>query len=275
MKEVIGKGKNLDEATQNALIELRASREEVEVEPMDTGTSGFLGFGRKPALVRVSLRQDNKIRTNVFLRTILKYMKIDTSIEIKEDDDNLIIVLGEEASTLIGHRGQTLDALQYLIARYLNEDKEDWKKVVVDIDNYRDKREDNLRSMALRMAEQVSRSKRDVRTEPLTAPERRIIHMTLKENSNVTTFSIGDGVKKRVVIASTDKEASRRGPRRGGAAGNRRRGSNSRGGGRGFSGEHSQGQGGGQRNRRPRQGSDRGRGQRRKAPQQQTDSGSS
>ncbi|MFB3787934.1 MAG: RNA-binding cell elongation regulator Jag/EloR [bacterium] len=231
MKEVIGKGKSLDLATEDALKQLNAERQEVEVEPLATGSRGFLGIGARPAQVRVTLRPDNRIRTNVFLRNILGHMGITTSVQIQEEGETITITLGEEAATLIGHRGQTLDSLQYLIARYLNEDKEEWRKVVVDIDNYRDRREENLKAMAERMAEQVIRSKRDLRTEPLTAPERRIIHMTLKENAAVTTFSVGEGMRKRVVITSAEKSSEsprrynpRRGGRGGGQSGERRPG---------------------------------------------------
>lgn len=215
MKEIIGSGRTLDSATQDGLDKLNALREEVEVEPLETGRSGFLGIGRRPARVRITLRPDDRIRTQVFLRNILERLNIQTNVQITEENENILVVLGEEASILIGHRGQTLDALQYLIARYLNEEKDEWRKVVLDIDNYRDRREENLKSMAERMASQVVRTKRDVRTEPLTAPERRIIHMTLKDNAAVTTFSIGEGARKRVVIASSDKP-ERRSFRRGG-----------------------------------------------------------
>jgi len=260
MKEVIGKGKSLDQATEDALKQLNAERQEVEVEPLETGSRGFLGIGARPARVRVMLRPDNRIRTSVFLRNILGHMGIATSVQIQEEGETITITLGEEASTLIGHRGQTLDSLQYLIARYLNEDKEEWRKVVVDIDNYRDRREENLKAMAERMAEQVIRNKRDQRTEPLTAPERRIIHMTLKENAAVTTFSVGEGIRKRVVIASADRSEaprrfnSRRGGRSGGPSGERRPG-----GGRGTGGSRRSGQNEGRSNSNSRRG---GRGRR-------------
>lgn len=257
MKEIIGTGKTLDSATQDALDKLNATRDEVEVDPLDTGSSGFLGIGRKPARVRVTLRPDDRIRTQVFLRNILSRLEVDTKVQITEENETITVVLGEEASVLIGHRGQTLDALQYLIARYLNEEKDEWRKVVLDIDNYRDRREENLKSMAERMANQVIRTKRDVRTEPLTAPERRIIHMTLKENTAVTTFSIGEGARKRVVITSSEKSerrSYRRGGRgRGSSGGGNRGGSGNTGGtsgsGGGGGGRRGGGGGGGGRRR--------------------------
>ncbi|HOJ61821.1 MAG TPA: RNA-binding cell elongation regulator Jag/EloR [bacterium] len=260
MKEVIGKGKTLDQATENALQQLNAERQEVEVEPLETGSKGFLGIGARPARVRVTLRPDDRIRTNVFLRNILGFMGISTTVQIQEEGETITVLLGEEAASLIGHRGQTLDSLQYLIARYLNEDKEEWRKVVVDIDNYRDRREENLKAMAERMAEQVMRNKRDLRTEPLTAPERRIIHMTLKENTAVTTFSVGEGMRKRVVIAAADKSESprrfnaRRGGRGGGPSSERRAG-----GSRGTGGGRRSGQSEGRSNSNNRRG---GRGRR-------------
>ena len=140
MKEIVVKGKTIDEATENALSQLQCSRDDVEVEPLSFGSSGFLGFGRKPAEVRVKIREDDKIRTQIFLRNLLSRMNINTTLKVKEEGNNILVFMGEEASALIGHRGQTLDSLQYLVARYLNEDKEDWRKVVIDIDNYRDKR---------------------------------------------------------------------------------------------------------------------------------------
>lgn len=212
MKEIICKGSSIDVATDEALKQLGASRDEVAVEPISAGSSGFLGlFGRKPAEVRVSLRPDEKIQALVFMRNILKMMSVTAEMDVKKVDGEILITLGESASSLIGSRGQTLDSLQYLVSRFLSGDKDrdDFSKVVIDIDNYRDKREDDLKDMALRMAEQVAKNKRDMRTDPLTAPERRIIHMTLKENPDVTTFSIGEGSRKRIVIATTDKDAQR------------------------------------------------------------------
>lgn len=253
MKEVTGKGPSLDEAINDALRQLNAMREEVEIEPLSTGSKGFLGlFGKKPASVKASLRPEDRILATVFVRNVLFYMNIDSSMNVKEDEENLVISLDESASPLIGPRGQTLDALQYLLSRFMYDEGEDRRKVTIDIDGYRDKRDDELREMAETMAKQVIESRRDQRTEPLNSSERRIVHMVLKENSEVTTFSIGDGPRKRIVIASNDKDARSaddrpRGERSGGGGGNRRRGGRGRGGpNRGGSGS-----GGGQRPQRP------------------------
>lgn len=272
MKEMIGTAKTIEEATDKALRILGAKREEVEVIPLSFGSSGFLGFGRKPAQVKVTVREDDRIRASIFLRSILKHMEIPANLQVKEEEEKILVTLGEEASSLIGHHGNTLDALQYLLARYLNEDKEEWKKVVIDVNNYRDRREDNLKDMALKMADQVARTKRDVKTEPLSAPERRVIHMTLKENTAVTTFSIGEGSRKRVVIATTDRERgdSNRRPRRKGGRGE---GGGREGGrpGRPMSGKprtdsHDRREGGPEGGREAREGANRSRRPRRRRP---------
>ncbi len=248
MKEIIGEGQTLDEATENALERLNATREEVEIEPLTSGSKGFLGFGRKHAQVKACLRADDRIRATVFMRNLLSHMGIDSPIEVKEEGENITIILQEDAAPLIGHHGQTLDALQYLVARFLNEDKEEWKKVVIDIDNYREKREENLKSMALRMADQAVKSKRDQKTDPLSPPERRIIHMVLKENNQVNTFSIGNSTHKRVVIALADRSDSGGGKRRSssrrGDSGRGGRSSGGRGGGRGKGRSGGSGRGG-------------------------------
>ncbi|MDP8243783.1 MAG: RNA-binding cell elongation regulator Jag/EloR [Candidatus Hinthialibacter antarcticus] len=248
MKEITCKGSSIDLATDEALKQLGASRDEVAVEPISAGSSGFLGlFGGKPAVVRVSLRPDEKIQALVFMRNILRMMSVESEMDVQKVDGEVLITLGESASSLIGSRGQTLDSLQYLVSRFLSGDKDrdDFSKVVIDIDNYRDKREDDLKDMALRMAEQVASTKRDMRTDPLTAPERRIVHMTLKENPDVTTFSIGDGSRKRIVIATTDKDAqrARRNDSRSGSG--ERRSSGGRSGGRSSGGRSSSNRSGG------------------------------
>lgn len=285
MKDAIGIGATYEQAVDDALKKLGVDREQVEIEPMREATKGFLGFGKKSAEVRAVLRGDSRSHASSYMKGILKHMDIQTQMDVQEEDESIHIHLGEEASPLIGHRGQTLDALQYLVSRYLNEDKEDWAKVVIDIDNYRDKREESLKNMAIKMAEQVVRTKRDAKTDPLTAPERRVIHMTLKENSDVSTFSIGEGNRKRVVIASSDKPPSRRRSR-----GGRKRGGGNRSGGskegennqaKAHAGSGSGGGGGNRSNNRGGGGRSRGGGGRRRGSggrsrqQQQSSSSSS
>lgn len=225
MKEVVMQGSNTEEATDQALAMMGANRDEVQVEPLQTGSKGFLGIGKRPAEVRVCLRPEERVRAKVFLRNILRFMDIDSEITANEEEGTLVVSLNENAGPLIGSRGQTLDSLQYLLARFINEDGEDHCKVIIDIDNYRDKRQDDLRTMAEQLAQEAAKSKKDQRTDLLSSAERRIIHMTLKEHPEVTTFSIGEGPRKRVVIASKDKNAERQSSGEGGGrSGGRRQG---------------------------------------------------
>lgn len=274
MLEAIGKGKTLELATANALKQLGVKREEAEIDFLSAGSKGFLGIGSKPAMVRAVVKDDNCVKVNAFMRKLLEHTAIKTELKVTEEGDEIIVTLGEEASPLIGHHGQTLDAMQYLISRVLNGEKEDWKKVVLDIDNYREKRDANLMDMALKLAAKVVQTQKDTKTQPLSGAERRVIHMALKENTEVTTFSIGSGDKKRVVIALNNRENGRSGssddrrPQRGGRGRSSERSgdrSSSRSGGEGGnrSGNKSGGSRGGQRsggggkggykgNRRPR-----------------------
>ncbi len=156
MEETIGTGKNIEEAIENGLRSLGAERDEVEVEPLDTGRRGFLGlFGRRNARVRVLIRQDDRIRVRVLMRNILRHLGVETTPDVQEDDGEILVSLGNEASVLVGQHGQTLDSLQYLASRIINNDREKWKKIVIDVNNYRDKREENLHSLSEQLANQA------------------------------------------------------------------------------------------------------------------------
>lgn len=256
MTEVTGKGKTLEAATEDALKQLGVTREEVDIEPISAGVKGFLGIGSKPAEVRAVLKNGGGASggggdVNSFMKHLLGHIGIDTELVVKEEEDEVIITLGEEASPLIGHHGQTLDALQYLVSRVLNGDKDDWKKVMLDIDNYRERRDENLKEMSLNLAKKVVETQKDAKTQPLSGAERRVVHMTLKENTEITTFSIGSGDKKRVVIALNNRENGRSG-------GRPNRGGKGRGGGNRSGGERSGGNRGG--GNRGGKGGNRGRG---------------
>lgn len=202
MQEVTGTGKTIEEAIEQGLLVLGAARDEVEVSPLEAGRRGFLGFlGRRDAKVKVSVRPEDRIRVRVLIRNVLHLLGLEATPEVEESDNGIVIRLGEEASVLIGYHGQTLDALQYLASRIINNDREKWKKVTIDIDNYRDRREGSLQNLAERLAGQAVKEGRDQRTEPLSAQDRRTIHMTLRDHPKVTTFSVGNGGYRRVIVS--------------------------------------------------------------------------
>ncbi len=246
-------GKTIEDAISNGLEVLGAERDEVEVEPLETGRSGFLGlFGRRDAKVRISVRPDDKVSARVLIRNIIKRLGLALEPVVEEENSSLVVKLGEEASMLIGHHGQTLDALQYLASRIINSERDKWKKVIIDIDNYRDRREDNLHSLAQRLADQALKEGRDQRTDPLSAQDRRIIHMTLRDHPKVTTFSVGDGAYRRVIVSLREGVPERRDRSRS----QRNRGGRPRGGSR--DGGNGGGTGSRTRSRRSRGGARRG-----------------
>lgn len=202
MKSVEKSGRTIDEAIAAALEELGVPSERVVVEVLDEGKVGFLGIGAKPVLVRVQLRQSSrKARVGQFLEEVCSAMEVDVQIDVREDQDYLHVdVVGNEAGMLIGHHGQTLDALQYLLNLVASKSGEEGQRVLLDIERYRKRREETLTRLASRLAEKVQRDGERVALEPMSAHERRVIHLALQENPFVATSSEGDDPFRRVVI---------------------------------------------------------------------------
>ena len=249
-------GKDIDEAVSLALIDLKVSREDVEVTVLEEPTKGFLGLGAKLAKVRVEKKkpaqpekppqpekpakakeakaeakpkdrkpekkqekQETK-KTIVlddvdisklkpveehealsFLKDITEKMGLDLAFSAKVGEDLVYIEMnGKDSRTVIGKRGQTLDAIQYLASLVVNKDKEKYTKVVVDAENYRAKREKTLEQLANRLAAKVVKTRKHVRLEPMNPYERKVIHATLQKNPNITTRSEGEEPYRRVVI---------------------------------------------------------------------------
>ncbi|HAS74377.1 MAG TPA: protein jag [Clostridiales bacterium UBA8960] len=201
MKFVEKSGKSVEEALRLALIELEASRDQVEIEILEEGSKGFLGIGAKETRIKVSKKNDvNEIAKN-FLKSILDEMNIDAKIETNQVEDAINInIIGEDMAILIGKRGQTLDSLQYLVSLVVNKNRDHYLRVVLDTENYRAKRKETLESLAEKLASKVKKSRKNVILEPMNPYERRIIHSTLQNNPNVSTKSEGEEPYRKVVI---------------------------------------------------------------------------
>lgn len=201
MKFVEKSGKSVEEALRLALIDLEATREQVEVEILEEGSKGFLGIGAKETKIKVTKKNDvNEIAKN-FLFSILNEMNIDAQIDVNQVNDSLNInIVGEDMAILIGKRGQTLDSLQYLVSLVVNKERDDYLRVVLDTENYRAKRKETLEALAEKLAAKVKKSRKNVILEPMNPYERRIIHSTLQNNPNVSTKSEGDEPYRKVVI---------------------------------------------------------------------------
>lgn len=201
-------GKTVNEALQNALKQLSVTEDKVEVEVIEEGTKGLLGIiGVKPAKILVKVKRDYVEEAHKFLRSVLDSMNVKAEIRIKEDNDVIYVDLtGPKMGLIIGYRGETLDSLQYLLSLVVNKGHDiPYKKVVLDTENYRKKREETLKRVANKTAYKVVKNKRSFKLEPMNPYERRIIHSTLQENDLVCTYSEGEEPYRRVVVDIRNK----------------------------------------------------------------------
>ncbi|NLZ53576.1 MAG: protein jag [Thermoanaerobacteraceae bacterium] len=202
MKTVEKQAKTVEEAIQQALEELKVSRDEVEVEILEEGNRGILGFLSKSAKVKVTVKPKPDEIANNFLEGLLQFFDSTAKIESTFSDNVLELeIIGDNAGILIGKHGSTLDAIQYLTSLVVNRNTQDFIRVLLDAENYREKREKTLQRLAVRMADKVKESRRSVTLEPMYPNERRIIHTALQTDPRVTTKSIGKEPNRRVVIS--------------------------------------------------------------------------
>lgn len=194
--------KNVQEAISAGLSELNVDRERVDVEVLEEGNKGIFGLlGSKLARVRLTVRETSGDIARQFLADVFDKMNVSAELDIQEDDSSVMVkVEGKDIGIIIGHRGEMLDSLQYLTSLVVNKNKEDYKRVVVDVENYRQKREETLIKLANRLADKVIKYKKNITLEPMNPYERRIIHSSLQNNKYVQTHSIGDEPNRKVVI---------------------------------------------------------------------------
>lgn len=203
MRFVEATGRTEEEAIQSALDELNVSRDDVDIEVLEPASKGILGlWGSKPAKVKVTVKDKKADKAKEFLEGVIERMKVDASIVVEQRDDGDVImnIEGVRIGRLIGHRGETLDALQYLANLACNRDGEEQGKIILDAENYRKKREQALVDLAFKMADKVKRTHRRVVLEPMSAYERRILHTALQDDPDVTTYSEGVEPRRKVVI---------------------------------------------------------------------------
>ncbi len=211
MKTIEVIGKTVEEAVQNGLSQLDLTIDEAHIDIMDDGGKGVFGLlGVKMARVRVSEKASSSNRAISFLAHVSDLMGApDPGIAIAEEIDTMKIKIeGDGIGCLIGHRGETLEALQLLTGLIVNHHngstEEDYVRIKLDIGGYRKKREESLTKLAHRLAHKARKTGRNVRLEPMNSYERRIIHTVLSDVDGVTTFSQGKEPERRVVI-SNDK----------------------------------------------------------------------
>ncbi|AUG59114.1 RNA-binding cell elongation regulator Jag/EloR [Acetivibrio saccincola] len=194
--------KTVEDAINIALSELNASEEDVDIEIIDKGVKGIFGLiGSKQARVRVTIKESMADKAKEFLMEVFQKMDVDADVLTQEDKESVTIkITGDNIGILIGRRGETLDSLQYLTSLVVNKNKQNYKRVIIDIENYRQKREETLIKLANKLAERVVKYKKSITLEPMNPYERRIIHSSLQNHKYVETHSIGDEPNRKVMI---------------------------------------------------------------------------
>ena len=203
MEKMIATGRTIQEAIDRGLKELNADRDDVDINVVDVPSKGLFGFiGAKLAKVEIIIKDNADKIARDFLYSILKTMKVIASVHTEIVDDVLNIeIIGSDMGILIGRRGETLDAIQYLISLVVNKNREKYIRVLLDTENYRAKREKTLQRLADRLAKKVVKTNKKVLLEPMNPYERRIIHSFLQDNPQVTTQSEGEDPYRKVVIS--------------------------------------------------------------------------
>lgn len=200
--------KTVDEAIEVAMHELDAARDEVEVEVLSRGKTGFLGIGSEQARIRVrklTAQEDAGPRTMGVVSKILELLGSSAVCTLRNAHDPQsggpqIDIEGDDAGLLIGRRGETLRALQFVVNVIVNKDREDSVRVLLDVEEYRARRQRALSELAERVADKVASTGRSITLESMPPAERRIIHLALADNPRVTTESTGWGTDRRVSI---------------------------------------------------------------------------
>lgn len=209
MEFVEFKGKTKDEALMQASVELGVPSTDLEYEVVSEETKGFLGIGSKPCIIKARRKKTFIDEIREYLESLFKAMDIDTEIQMEFDETENVISInleGPEMGILIGKRGQTLDALQYIISLAVNKKSESYIRVKLDTENYRARRKETLENLAKNIAFKVKRSKRSFALEPMNPYERRIIHATLQNDKYVSTRSEGEEPYRKVIVYLKKKE---------------------------------------------------------------------
>ena len=195
--------KTIDDAVTAACQQFAITSDKLEYEVVEEGKAGILGFGAKPAIIKARVKATLEDIVKDFLKDVFAAMNIEVVVNIYYNEEEKLMnidLTGDDMGMLIGKRGQTLDSLQYLVSLVANKDTEDYVRVKVDTENYRERRKATLENLAKNMAHKVKRIRKSVSLEPMNPYERRIIHAALQDDKYVTTHSEGDEPYRRVVI---------------------------------------------------------------------------
>jgi spoIIIJ-associated protein len=202
-------GKTTEEAIKNAAGQLSVPAEDLNIDIIEPGSAGIFGLvGGRKARIKVTLKHmpapqetDELLLARQTLEKILSLIPVEADIQSDQIDGKLsLTIVGDRSGLLIGRKGKTLDALQYVVTKIVNKALDKKIHLVIDSENYRKRRTDSITQLALRMGEKAKRIKKPVTTNPLNPHDRRLVHLALKEDGDLETRSRGDGLLKKVVI---------------------------------------------------------------------------
>ena len=195
-----------EEALEAALKELGVSRDQVSVRVIHEPTKGILGLGAKLAKIRVTLKEDVSSTPEAVLHEILSHMGLEVQIESQIINGSVhLTVSSDNPGILIGKHGQTLNAVEYLLNCILNRSSLVKKKVFVDAEGYRERREQMLTDLAYRAAAKVKQTHQEIVLDPMSPRDRRIIHVTLQSDEHIRTYSRGEGMMRRVAVTTRER----------------------------------------------------------------------
>ena len=187
--------KTVNDAITEACKALGVTSDKLDYKVVEEGSNGFLGIGAKDAVIEAAVKNSVSDIASDFLKDVFAAMNMTVVVDVKynaDDNEMNIDLSGDDMGVLIGKRGQTLDSLQYLVSLVVNKGNEDYIRVKVDTENYRERRKSTLENLAKNMAYKVKRTRRPLHLEPMNPYERRIIHSALQNDKFVTTHSEGE-----------------------------------------------------------------------------------
>lgn len=208
VKSIRQTGKNVDIAIEEALKKLGVTRDQVEIHVVDEGKAGFLGLiGSHDAIVEVTIKETKVDKAIDFLKKVTKTMDLSVEVQVVKDETDeeqiTLNIIGQNLGILIGHRGSTLDSLQYLTSLVANKEEDDeYVRIILDAEGYRERRKNTLFQLARRLADKARTTGRKVVLEPMPPHERRIIHLALQEEKDIKTYSEGREPYRKVIITA-------------------------------------------------------------------------
>lgn len=202
MKKMIVTGKTIDETIAAGMEKWGVPAERIKVNVIEEPVKGLFGIiGSRDAKVELELIVDAIEEAENFLKDVLEKMGIDVRVEVERKSDHVLFQMyGSELGIVIGRRGQTLDALQYLLNVIANRRADEYVRIVLDGEDFRKRRKETLENLALRLAKRAMRTGKEIILEPMSPQDRKIIHSVLQDHERVVTYSKGQEPNRRIVI---------------------------------------------------------------------------